>query len=148
MPNPCRSPRPIRKFKLSSWLVFGAGFWLLACGGGDQVQVPERADAGNEQAQVNSGVNVCPVFAGSLVMPQRIGPGQKSNIAVRATDPDAPDSELIFAWSAASGSFSASDKPMTSYRCADSGSQRLTFTATDRIGCVSSLNIDVECVAD
>ncbi len=81
-------------------------------------------------------------------MPQRLAAGQSATIVVRATDPDAPDSQLVFAWSAASGSFSSSDKPTTSYRCAELGTQRLICTATDRVGCVSSLKLDVECAAN
>src|SRR6478609_5733850 len=145
MQNRRRSQLLIPKLVLSARLTFGAVFGLLACGSGEQLPARESADAGDEQAQVNSGVNVCPVFDGSLVMPQRIGPGQSSSIVVRATDPDAPDSQLVFAWSALSGSFSVSDKRATSYRCGEPGKQRLAFTATDRAGCVSTLNVDVEC---
>ena len=121
---------------------------LLACGDADHVRVPPADDAGSEAVQVNSGVNVCPRFSGSLVMPQRIGPNESSSIAVRATEPDAPDSLLIFAWSAASGTFTPADKAATKYRCGEIGTESLTVTATDQRGCVSTLQIDVECVAN
>jgi hypothetical protein len=81
-------------------------------------------------------------------MPQRIAPGESTEIMVRVTDPDAPDSQLVLAWSAASGTFSASDKPMTTYRCVEPGTQQLTCTAKDKPGCVSELDIDVECVSN
>lgn len=148
MPNRHRSLCLTPKLLHSAPLAFGAFLALLGCGSGEQTPSQGSAGASDEQAQVSSGVNVCPIFEGSLVMPQRINPGQSSAIVVRATDPDAPDSQLVFSWTAASGSFSASDKKTTSYRCEAPGMQRLTFTATDRVGCISTLNVDVECVAN
>jgi hypothetical protein len=128
--------------------MLGMGLWLFGCGSGEHAIIPEPVEASADPAEVSSGVNVCPVFAGSLVVPQRITLGETSVLAVRVTDPDAPDSQLIFAWSAASGSFSASDKPMTTYRCTELGSQELTLTVKDKPGCVSKLVIDVECVSN
>jgi hypothetical protein len=124
------------------------GLWLLGCGSAEHAVIPEPVEAGSDQAEVSSRVNVCPLFTGSLVMPQRIALGETSEIMVRVTDPDAPDSQLVLAWSASSGTFSASDNRMTTYRCGEPGTQQLTCTAKDKPGCVSSLNIDVECVSD
>ncbi len=133
---------------MSQRFSIGVGLWLLACGSAEHAVIPEPAEAGADQAEVSSGVNVCPLFTGSLVMPQRIAPGESTEIMVRVTDPDAPDSQLVLAWSAASGTFSASDKPMTTYRCVEPGTQQLTCTAKDKPGCVSELDIDVECVSN
>jgi hypothetical protein len=130
------------------WCAVGVAAWLLGCGSADHSVAPEPEGAGAATADVNSSVNVCPLFTGSLVMPQRIAPGEASTIIVRATDLDAPDSELVFAWSAASGAFDPRDKPMTSYRCDALGTEQLTLSAKDSRGCVSDMKIEVECVAN
>ncbi len=140
----CLDQRP----RIARRLLTCAGLWLLACGGADHVSVPEPPDADAGPTKVNSDVNVCPVFGGSLVMPQRIGPSEAALIIVRASDPDSADSSLIYAWSAASGTFSANDRPVTNYRCSEPGTESLTVTAKDAHGCISSLTIDVECVAN
>jgi hypothetical protein len=139
---------PIARLDVNQRFVVGVGLWLLGCGSAEHVVIPEPVEAGTDQAEVSSGVNVCPLFTGSLVMPQRIAPGEGSELMVRVTDPDAPDSQLVLAWSAASGTFSASDKRMTTYRCAELGIQHLICTAKDKPGCVSSMSIDVECVSN
>jgi len=140
-------PRTKPPFARGYKLLSGAGLLLLSCGTADHLQIPPE-DAGESAADVKSAVNVCPVFGGSLVMPQRIPPDASSSIVVRVTDPDAPDSQLVFSWSAPSGSFSESDNPMTNYRCGQVGPVELMVTATDRVGCVSNLRIDVDCVAN
>ncbi|HEX2670355.1 MAG TPA: hypothetical protein VHM25_05755 [Polyangiaceae bacterium] len=119
----------------------------FACGAADRAPTPEPI-ASADPTEVQSGVNVCPRFDGSLVMPQRIAPNEASVITVSATDPDAPDSLLVFSWSAASGTFSASDKPVTVYHCTRVGAEQLTVVARDRRGCTTELTIDVECVAN
>jgi len=77
-----------------------------------------------------------------------IRPDESSLISVRATDPDAADSRLVFAWSAPSGSFDPSDKPVTRYRCFDLGEQQLVVTVRDRHDCTSTLIVTVQCVAN
>ena len=129
-------------------LVTSAALWLFGCGSADHVLVPSQQEPDASRADVSSAVNVCPVFGGSLVMPQRIRPNESSSITVRVTDPDAPSAQLVFQWSAPSGSFSASDESVTTYRCGELGSIVLTMTARDRVGCVSQQRIDVECVAN
>ena len=127
----------------SSLAVGLAALCVLGCG------VADRVDAGDPGAEtrVASGVNVCPHFEGALILPQRIAPDETAFIAVRATDPDAADSLLIFAWSAMSGTFTFSDEPVTNYSCSKLGAEQLTVTAKDRPGCSSDLTISVECVA-
>jgi hypothetical protein len=129
-------------------LIAATALSLLACGAADHAVTQGSAEAGAAPAQVSSGVNVCPHFEGSLVMPQRIGPTESAQIAVRASDPDAADSLLVFAWSAPSGSFSADDKPVTSYTCGELGTEQLTVTARDGHDCIDELKINVECVAN
>lgn len=129
-------------------LVMSAALSLLGCGSADHVLVPPPEEPDASQADVSSGVNVCPVFGGSLIMPQRIRPGESASITVRVTDPDAPDAQLVFDWTASSGTFSASDKSVTTYRCDKVGTAELTVTAKDRAGCVSQQRISVECVAN
>ena len=119
---------------------------VLACGSGEHTQVPPSVDA-DAGTSISSGVNVCPYFEDSLVLPQRIAPRESAFIAVRATDPDAADSQLVFRWSATSGTFSAGDKPVTNYSCLKLGAEQLTVTVTDRQGCSSDLTIGVQCIA-
>ena len=120
---------------------------LLSCGAADHAQVPptESPDAGT---QVASGVNVCPHFEGSLILPQRIRPSESALVAVRVSDPDGDDSQLVFTWSATSGAFSSSDKAVTDYSCSEVGLQQLTFKAQDRQGCSSDMTIAVECISN
>ncbi|HEY0467793.1 MAG TPA: hypothetical protein VGC79_26510 [Polyangiaceae bacterium] len=128
--------------------AFASALCAFACGAGDQADVTEVMNGDDAGAEVASGINVCPHFEGSLVMPQRIRPNEPSVIAVGATDPDASDSQLVFAWTGTAGTFDPSDKSVTIYRCTRLGSELLTVTATDRKGCVSSLKIAVECIAN
>ena len=123
-----------------------AALCVLGCGAADRVDVPDAGDP-NTETRVASGINVCPHFEGALILPQRIAPDESAFIAVRATDPDAADSLLIFAWSAMSGTFSSSDEPVTNYSCSKLGAEQLTVTAKDRLGCGSDLTISVECIA-
>jgi hypothetical protein len=119
---------------------------VLACGSGEHTQVPPSVDA-DAGTSISSAVNVCPYFEDSLILPQRIPPRESALVAVRATDPDAADSLLAFRWSATSGTFSVSDKPVTNYSCLKLGAAQLTVTVTDRQGCSSDLTIGVQCVA-
>jgi hypothetical protein len=119
---------------------------VLACGVADRVDVENTGDLGGE-TRITSGVNVCPHFEGSLILPERIAPSESAFIAVRATDPDAADSLLVFAWTALSGTFSASDEPVTNYSCSKLGTEQLTVTAKDDQGCSSDLTLPVECIA-
>ena len=132
----------------STGLALCACLCALACGSGDHTTVPELDAGADAEAEIHSGVNVCPRFDGTLVMPQRIAPEESSLITVSASDPDAPDSQLTFSWSAPSGRFSASDESVTSYRCDRVGVEQLTVSARDRRGCASELKIDVECIAN
>jgi hypothetical protein len=122
-------------------------FCVIGCGGAEHQKIPPVAEA-EAGTQVASGVNVCPRFEGSLILPQRIRPGETAVVAVRVSDPDAADSQLVFAWTATSGTFSASDSSVTNYDCSEIGSEQLTFSAVDRQGCSSSLTIAVECIAN
>jgi hypothetical protein len=132
-----------------SMLAFAIGLCALACSSGEHPSEREPEPAASaDPTEVQSGVNVCPRFDGSLVMPQRIAPNEAAVITVSATDPDAPDSLLTFAWSAPSGSFTASDKPVTIYRCTRVGAEQLSVVARDRRGCTTELKIDVECVSN
>jgi len=132
-----------------AWTVLAVvtALYALACGAADHAPTPEPAVSA-DPTEVQSGVNVCPRFGGSLVMPQRILPDEASVITVSATDPDAPDSLLVYSWSASSGTLSSSDKPVTIYHCTRVGAEQLTVVARDRGGCTIELKIDVECVAN
>lgn len=141
--DPSRHPAQLAR----SILAIATSLGVLACGAADHAPEPEPA-ASADPTEVQSGVNVCPRFDGSIVMPKRIAPDEASVITVSATDPDAPDSLLVFSWSAPSGSFSSSDKPVTIYRCTRVGVEQLTVVARDRRGCTAELKIDVECVAN
>ncbi|HYQ03179.1 MAG TPA: hypothetical protein VER96_31110 [Polyangiaceae bacterium] len=137
----CATHRP------SALLGLLAALGAAACGSSEHTEVAQT-DGGPEQAEVASGVNVCPLFEGSLVMPQMVRVGENASISVHAKDPDGADSRLVFAWTASSGSFDPSDKSVTSYTCAESGVQELLITARDRPGCISSLTVLVQCIGN
>jgi hypothetical protein len=140
-------PRSVSTPDRGSLAALVTALFVIGCGGAEHQRLPPAAET-EAGTQVASGVNVCPRFEGSLILPQRIGPGETAVVAVRVSDPDAADSQLAFAWTATSGTFSASDESVTDYTCSEIGKEQLTFTAVDRPGCSSSLTITVECVAD
>lgn len=140
-----RSPHK-KTFPRSCVSAAFVGLCALACGSADHTQIPPPDDDAGREAQVGSGVNVCPHFDGSVVLPQRIGRDESAYVAAMATDPDAANAQLVFSWTAASGVFTVQDKPMTSYRCSRVGPEDLLVTAKDRQGCSSHLTIPVECI--
>ena len=125
-----------------------AAFALLGCGSGEHNYVPEDSVDAGFSVQIVPQVNVCPVFNQSLVIPRSIAPRVSAEVVVFATDPDGVDSALKFDWTASSGSFSDPIRPVTSYVCADVGSQVLHVRALDRLGCRVQLDLDVTCLSD
>lgn len=119
--------------------------WLAAvsgCGAADAVYVmPVEA----LEVDVAPAVNTCPTFAFYFVLPRNIRPGEAAALLVQGTDLDSDDAELSYAWSAASGAFSAPSLPATEYRCADSGPQLLNVTTSDAEGCEALLTLEVDC---
>lgn len=148
-----KDPHPfaIRRARKALCAVAGA-LCAFACGSAEHNMVPPvseadgGADAGTE-TQVASAVNLCPHVDGSYITPQKIGPKVAAVVAVSASDPDATTPDLNFSWRATSGTFSASDKAVTSYVCSKLGPEQLTVTVTDQPGCSVELTINVECVA-
>jgi len=136
--------------RLLSWSAIASAIaiCLPSCGGADRTVVPGPEEAGAESTEFKSGVNICPLLLDSLVMPTVISPEASAFITVRATDPDASDSDLILEWSAPSGTFSAYDKAATTFRCSELGAVPLTITAIDRAGCKSALTLHIDCVAN
>jgi hypothetical protein len=119
---------------------------LQGCGAGDQTQVamddePEWQSAGIE-------TNVCPIFEASFVSPKLVGADAPAFVAVRATDPDADDQRITYAWTATAGSFSEPTLPETEYRCHELGDQVLTAIARDASNCGVAIHINVTCVAE
>jgi hypothetical protein len=134
--------------KLRAALAACAALFAFACGAGDHVAIPPVEADGGTETHIASGVNLCPHFDGSLLLPQSLHPNESAYVQVSASDPDAPDSQLVFSWSASSGAFSASDKPVTNYTCAKLGTAQLTVTAKDQQGCTADLNLFVACVSN
>ena len=128
-----------------SWLVACGGLCVTACGSAEHVEVPRVADS-IADASVSSGVNVCPSIQSSLVLPQQIAPSENALVAVRAVDPDGAESQLVFRWTASSGTFSESNKSVTNYACSQLGTAQLTVTVTDGPGCTATLTLTVDCV--
>ncbi len=121
-----------------------------ACGSGSGSDEHSRISPPNEDPQLvdfESKINICPAFQGSAANPTEIPPQQPAQILVLAQDPDGPDSELEFEWSAESGTFSEPTRSLTEYRCGKPGAGLLHVVARDSIGCASSLNVNVTCLA-
>ena len=130
-------------------LVAAASFALLSgCGSADQTRAARDEEATPELVDFSPAINVCPRFEGSLILPQSIPHAGAAFIAVRAVDPDADDLTLTFAWSATSGDFSAPERPVTEYRCADDGDQALTIVTRDASNCDRALHLDVTCLSE
>ena len=136
----------------NAFVVTLGALCTFSCGTAEHNLVPPvseadgGADAGAE-THVASDVNVCPHVDGAFITPQKIAPNVSAVVSVSASDPDSTVPDLTFAWSATSGVFSASDKPVTNYECSKIGAQQLTVTITDRPGCRIKFMINVECVA-
>ncbi len=127
-------------------LVLGALTWACGSGSGEHTRIaPPNEDP--ELVDFESKINVCPAFQGSAANPTEIPPEQPAQILVLAQDPDGPDSELEFQWSAESGTFSQPTRSLTEYRCGEPGAGLLHVLARDRGGCASSLSVNVTCLA-
>jgi hypothetical protein len=119
---------------------------LFGCGSGEQTPSPDLSAPEQPYIQVDPTINVCPTFAGSLVIPEDIGPGVAAEIVILVNDPDGPNAKLAFSWSAMSGVFSKPDRPTTSYTCDALGPEALTIAARDVAGCTNKLTLNVVCV--
>ena len=148
-----RSRTLITKLAPSAFVVAVGALGAFACGTADHNAIPpvpaDDAGAGGEQeTHVASAVNVCPHIDNSFITPQQIPLNVSAVVAVTASDPDSALPDLTYAWHATSGTFSASDKPVTDYNCSKIGAQQLTVTVTDQPGCSTELTINVACVAN
>ncbi|MEI9941170.1 MAG: hypothetical protein WDO69_28465 [Pseudomonadota bacterium] len=126
-------------------LMLLLGVLTAACGSGESVGDP-TAGVGVKEVDFQSSVNVCPAFQGSAANPTEIPPGQPAQIFALAVDPDGPDSDLEFQWSAESGTFSEPTRSLTEYRCGRPGPLQLQVVAVDRDACASSLGVNVTCL--
>lgn len=124
-----------------------AALLLIGCGASGKPDASDSAGA-NTLVQITPTANACPAFVQSLVIPQTIKPGAVADVIVIASDPDGPQSGVAFDWSASSGTFSSSDRPVTRYRCLATGSQQLHVGATDELGCRAELTLPVICLGE
>lgn len=113
------------------------------CGAGDSTRQAREPPAGD--LSVAPSINTCPTFAFYFVLPQQIHPDEFAAALVQGTDLDSDDTKLTYAWSATSGVFSAPEQQATEYRCASTGPQILSVTASDPEGCEGLLALDVDC---
>jgi hypothetical protein len=122
-----------------------AGFALLGCGANDHAQ-PSPTGEGLVQLSFDRGLNECPEFTQSLIIPQAIRPRMSAEVVVIATDPDGLDSAIDYTWSASSGAFSDPKQPYTRYGCEATGRQLLRLDVVDALGCPARLALDVDCL--
>jgi hypothetical protein len=133
---------------MARWLV-AASLLLLACGSGDGSRDARDEQDGPPPVPLTMvDINVCPLFLGSLVVPQQLLPGEAALVAVRASDPDDDDRRLTYSWSASSGEFAEPGLPITEYRCAELGEQKLTVHTKDQWDCDAELHLDVTCMPE
>jgi hypothetical protein len=119
---------------------------LSACSAADSAR--QDRDRPPEPIAVTPAVNACPTIASYFVLPQRLRPDEFAAVLVQGTDIDSDDDALSYAWSATSGVFSEPAQPFTEYRCAGTGPQVLTVTASDEQGCGEVLALDVDCAVE
>lgn len=126
-----------------------AVLWLqVGCSAADQTRTARDEPPEQEVVDVNTNVNLCPRFDGSLIVPQTIQPGQTAVVVVNASDPDGDSATLTYEWSATSGSIVESEGPGAKYSCGDAGPQILTVTTKDARGCHAKLEIHLSCLSD
>lgn len=133
---------------MRSRVVAASFVLLLGCGSADQTRAARSDDEDNKLVDISPGLNLCPRFEGSIILPQTIPVAGTAFIAVRATDPDADDLDLKYAWSATSGEFSEPSESVTEYTCGEPGEQSLTVTALDAADCDVELHLDVTCLSE
>jgi len=116
----------------------------LACGAADST---EAAREESPDVAVDAGINTCPSFLFSMILPQAIREGEMASAVAFATDPDSSIAQIRYKWTATSGEFDDPNESFSQYACTASGAQTLSVTASDRDGCETSLNFSVECDA-
>lgn len=96
---------------------------------------------------VDGTFNICPKVTSTTASPLVAFVG--SDIALTASARDRDNDPVSFAWSAASGTFSAPSAATTSYRCTSAGVQTLTVSVSDgpSRGCTRSATLTVTCTA-
>src|SRR4051812_13625428 len=132
----------MRGFRLAPLVVI----LLQGCGAGDQTHAVRDDPPKWQSADIET--NVCPVFEASFVSPKLVRAEAPAFVAVRATDPDADDQRITYAWTATAGTFSEPALPATEYRCDELGDQVLTAVASDASDCGVAIHINVTCVAE
>lgn len=133
---------------MSSASAFGCLLVMLAwgCGSGDHVQGVAPVPS-NPLVEFNPDVNQCPSIHGAVVIPLEIPPLVLAQVAAYAVDPDAAESQLVYAWTAESGTFVDSGKAVTEYQCTELGPQILSVSVRDVSGCSGHLTVQVDCIA-
>jgi hypothetical protein len=134
----------LRHNPLLTFATLALSVTLLGCGTADSVDAVEGVRNG---ATVATGVNTCPSFAFYMVLPKQLRPGEIATVIAVATDARSSATNITYAWTATSGTFSRTDTSVTEYSCASSGAHVLRVTASDQNGCNSALALDVVCDA-
>jgi hypothetical protein len=116
----------------------------LGCGAADSTRLTREEST---DVAVDTGINTCPSFQFSMILPQALRPGEMASAVALATDPDSRSATIQYKWTATSGEFDAPNESMSRYSCNEVGSQTLSVTASDRDGCETSLDFSVECDA-
>lgn len=91
---------------------------------------------------VNGAFDSCPTVTSTSLSPTRVAVGQSATLAATARDRNGD--AVTFRWSAASGSFSASQLANTQYTCSSVGRQAITLTLSDGT-CGQSQSLAVDC---
>jgi hypothetical protein len=116
----------------------------LGCGAADSNRLAREEST---DVAIDTGINTCPSFQFSMILPRAIRPGEMASAVALATDPDSSNGAIRYKWTATSGEFDDPNESISQYACTEAGSQTLSVTASDRDGCETSLNFSVECDA-
>jgi len=118
---------------------------LSGCGAADGTKTAR--EQAPDDVKIDTGINACPSFIYTMVLPEAIRSGEVATVMAFATDPDWDDNKLKYVWSATSGGFDSPNDSLSQYTCADSGPQVLSVTTSDPEGCENNLDFHVVCDA-
>jgi hypothetical protein len=116
----------------------------LGCGSADASHFVQEQEPSQEVA-IDTGINTCPSFQFSMILPQALHKGETASVLALATDPELGAAAVHYKWTATSGVFDKPEDSFSQYACADAGPQVLSVTASDPDGCEKSLDFDVAC---
>jgi len=102
-------------------------------------------------ALISGVLNICPQIDSLAASPSEVLVGKSTVLAATAHDTDASPAALSYAWSASSGSLSATSGASPSFTCSTPGDATITLTVSDgdaTAGCADTQTTTVTCTSN